>query len=170
MEQPKTRLFLSIPLLILALLGCKKPLDNPESVDPIYRELVDASEKIKKSMEDQKKALAASKEELKKPDLTVGEKRQILKEISSTDKRIRLMDQDQKFFELRAQSRIAHVREVYPARFEKDLPWPNPDEIAQFEANKRLRGASRNWADNVPKLKYGPDKSAAKAEKAEEKH
>lgn len=173
MEHRKTRLFLSIRLLFTLLslvfitIGCKKQLDQPELVDPIYIELVDASEKIKSNMKEEEKLLAESKKELNKSDLTVGEKRQVLKEIASSDKKLRLMAQDQKFFELRANSRVAHDREVYPARFEKDLPWPNPEEIAQFEANKRLRGASRNWADHIPKLKYGPDKSAHKAEQAE---
>ena len=170
MEHRKTRLFLPISLLatLLILSGCKKPLDNPELVDPIYIELVDATAKIKKNMEEEEKQLIEAKKELQKADLTVGEKRQVLKQLSAGDKKLRLMEQDRKFFELRAKSRIVHVREIYPARFEKDLPWPNPDEIAVFEANKRLRGASRNWADNVPKLKYGP--KPAEKPKAEAAH
>ena len=167
-EHRKTRLLLLIPLLNLAILcvSCKKALEHPELSDPIYNELTQASAAIKKGIEEEKKALVGWKEDLKKPDLTVGEKRQILKQIAGSDKKLRLMEQDQKFFELRAKSRLIHVYEVYPARFEKGLPWPDPDELAEFEANKRLRGASRNWADHIPKLKYGPEKTAVKPESA----
>lgn len=169
-EHRKTRLFLPISLLfmLLILVGCKKPLENPELVDPIYIELKDAAEKIRDNLKEEQKALNEAKKELKETDLTVGEKRQVLKQISAGERKMVLMKQDRKFFELRSKSRIKHVQEVYPGRFEKDLPWPDLEEIAVFEANKRLRGASRNWADNIPKLKYSPEKPAAKVEEAAE--
>lgn len=171
MEHRKTRLFVPITLLttLLFLAGCKKELENPELSDPIYVELSGASAAIEKNIKDETETLKGWRADLKKPDLSIGEKRQILKQISNSDKKIRLMEQDQTFYQIRAKSRLQYVKETYPARFEKGLPWPDPDELAEFEANKRLRGASKNWSDRVPKLNYGPEKAAAKATQPESK-
>lgn len=162
MEHHFLRLFLIIALLFIS--GCKKPLESPELQDVIYLEISDAIKKTDAQMQEDRKALTKDKEDLKKPDLTLGEKRQLLKEIANMEKRLQMMEQDLTFMQIRLKTRYKHISEVYPRRFEQGLPWPDPEELEQWEAHKKLQHAPKNWSDRIPKLRYGPEKGASAVE------
>ena len=59
--------------------------------------------------------------------------------------------------------RLLESRLAYEKAFQKEEPWPNPEEYAAYKANKELRAANLNWNKRVPKLKDRIDQFNEKA-------
>lgn len=158
-------------LLLLGLAACEKPLAEPEKVDPIYSDLeaqLKAAQTIHatelKALEDARKHL----ESLGPRDM--GRKRTQF-EVFEREKKVRRLAERELYHQLLIDKRLEYVRKVYPKKYEAKEPWPDPAEVDQYKTNKRLKSASRNWADRVPKLKdrISAVQKAEKVEKAAEK-
>lgn len=172
-EHCKTRLF--VLTLLLTLAGCKKPLEQPETVDPIYLKLSATAANYQKLITDEEAAQESAKKSLLKTDLTAGEIRQARKDIASRDRRMRLMTQDQRYAQIRARSRLIKDREKYTERYDKDLPWPDTEEVSEFDVSERLiKARTQKWEDHLPKTNVGakaepPNPEAAESAKPTEK-
>jgi hypothetical protein len=140
-------------LMLLATAGCKKPHPNPEQLDPIYgdfiKEVAQADKSIKEE-EDQIKSVEAKLAALQPRDILRGS---LSRELSGRKKRLVGLQERRLYFETRAEKRKAHAQREYLAAFEKDEPWPDPEEFSAYLAVKKLQSASRNWDDRVPRLK-----------------
>lgn len=179
MEQRKTlrsefiRLICLACLCVITLAGCKKPIENPESVDPIYSDLVAMGAGIRGKAEAQKKKIAELEAQIEKLEPRNPDKRRTIHEKQNLELGLLLMEQDATYYEIRAEQRRLYDKEAYMKAFKNDLPWPPDGEFQQYKEAKKLRNASRNWDDSVPKAtqynKVNPEKKKAKEEKKEEK-
>lgn len=159
-------------LVLFTLVGCKEPVPNPELRDPIYADLKAQLAATTTDLEAQKKTLADLKASLPKLDVLSIELRQARRQIAHASKRVSELEQMKMYYEIRMEQRKAFDERDYMRAFEKDLPWPDPDEFARYKEVKSLRTASRNWDDRVPKmtrnLKAQPGASKPKQEKKAE--
>lgn len=163
-----------LPLLATVLLfnGCKpKPIENPELIDPIYSDLMSLSAAATAKAEAQKKKIAELEESMKgmadrDPDL-----KRTRHEKSNLERGLIQIEQDAEYFEIRAQQRRLYDKEAYLKAFRAEKPWPDPAEFEEYQEQKKLRAASRDWSERVPKLQgYNkPDPNAKPAKKAEPK-
>lgn len=137
---------------ILLCLGCEKPISEPETIDPIYKDLVSTIEKKKSELEAQMK----KKEELEKKmalaQPRTQEVRAIKKEYSTCIQNIQNLNQSIQFYQIRAERRKFTSRMTYQIAYRTKKPWPDPSEYEKYQLNKRLNEASREWNDRVPKL------------------
>ncbi|RYZ70332.1 MAG: hypothetical protein EOP05_13465 [Proteobacteria bacterium] len=159
-------------MLLSTLSGCKpKPIDNPEAIDPIYADLNALNAAATAKAEAQKKKIAELDEEVSKLSGRDPDLKRTLHEKGNLERGLKQIEQDALYFEVRATQRRQYDKEAYLKAFREGKPWPDPAEFKEYEEQKKLRAASRDWSERVPKLTgYNkPDPNAKPAKKAEAK-
>ncbi len=166
MDNLSFRIVMIISLFFV--LGCKKPLENPETIDPIYNEFLkmekdnDALFKLRSS------ELDIIKKDWESSDTLSGRKKTAKARYFAKLKEVEKAEQQSKYYRLRAKTRKMEARKAYRAAFNSDLPWPPPEEYESFLAENRLKNSSRSWDSRVPRWNQRLQ-SAAKEAKAEAK-
>jgi hypothetical protein len=139
-------------IVIFGLSGCKRPHSNPETLDPIYADMLAEVRAAENTIQNEQKEIEALKAKiaaLKPRDIMRGS---FGRELLSREKKVRSYKERKTYFETRAEQRKAYVQREYLAAFEKDETWPNPADYQTYLATKKLQSVSRNWDDRVPKL------------------
>jgi hypothetical protein len=159
-----------IAIALLFCLACTRPQSNPELSDPIYQDLKAQEANSSKAIEGKKKELEAAEKEAEKPDLEPMALKQNRKTRFALEKTLRLLEQDHTYFEIKAAERKDLDAHTYPESFKTKSPWPPKGEIEAYATEQRLRNASRNWNDRVPKPANAPkpETTEKKAEKKKE--
>lgn len=145
--------FRLVLLLVFFVLGCEKPLENPESVDPIYKDYLAEAANAKKAAEEEKKALETLIEEVSELKPRDPSAKKVIAKRFAQEKKILKLEERAKYYELRAESRKRYDQEAYRKAYKAKQPWPDPAEIEQYKTVRRLHDAPRNWDARVPKLK-----------------
>lgn len=160
------RLFLFL-FLFAGLSGCKKPIPDPEALDPIYRDLKGLADSKKKEWEESIKAKEAALKALEKEKPNTLEKKLAQRDYDKANSKIAQLEQEAHYFEIRAQRRRVEDKVNYMEAFKNDKPWPPPDEYPAWLVNRKLAEAPRTWGTDLPKLYNngaGPKKPAKKPE------
>jgi hypothetical protein len=153
-----SRLTLLLIATSLVLISCKpKPIDNPESLDPIYSDLIAQSAAATAKAESQKKKIAELEETISGLDNRDPALKRTIVEKQNLERGLIQIEQDAKYFEIRANQRRQYDKEAYLKAFREQQPWPDPSEFEEYQTQKKLRHTSRDWSERVPKLQ-GYDK------------
>jgi hypothetical protein len=164
-------------LATLCLVGaskCEKPEPNPEGRDPIYQDLAALQKSTEGDLATESKKLDDLDKEIGAMKTRDSAKLHAMGVRSSMEKRILQMKQMAQYYEIRATERKAYDEKDYLEAFNAERAWPDPATVAEYQARKKLRNASRNWEDHVPKstrymAKPTGDKKAEKKEGGEKK-
>lgn len=147
-----TMRILLLLMTILFLASCRREDPNPELSDRIYqdlqREVVDIGGLIDAAT---KKKEEATKD-LAKSGVRTMERKNAQIEIRKQDMIIQKLSELKEYYEIRAKMRLHEGRRLYRIAFQEGKVWPDPKEYEAYLVNKRLRAASRNWNDRVPKI------------------
>ena len=155
---------------LLTISGCRSEDPNPELSDPVYKFLIDQGNALRPALENEKKKLEESEKALTKMDVNTAERKQSLKELQKTKGNIARLQQELDYSDIRRERRRVEARRDYKIAYSKGEAWPNPSEFEHFMTQQRLRKASRNWAERVPKLQDRINKAWPKPDvKAEKK-
>ncbi|GEM_PF-5032526 len=136
---------------VLFLLGCKKPLSNPENLDPIYTDLLKFEKDHYAVYKTKLSELEVIKKDWQSSEALSGRKKTAKARYFATEEEAEKALQTSKFYKLRANTRKQEARKAYLIAFNKDQPWPPPDEYQSFLAENRLKNSSRTWDSRVPK-------------------
>lgn len=136
----------------VCLVGCKSKLENPELVDPIYKDLSQQVETIQREIEAEAKAMDKAKKEMEAAAPRSREKVVARRDFMKFKERVERLTQNLRYYEIRRDRRKAEDQKSYAIAFEKGEPWPNMEEYEQYLAVKRLREAPQIWDARVPKL------------------
>lgn len=151
--------------LFILVSACDKPMSEPETLDPIYKELlVDYSNAQKDVLEAEKKVEEAQLA-LEKVVPQTGQRRQAYGQYFEMKKRLDKAKQTEEFLQFRSKSRKYEARQAYIRAFEAKKSWPDPAEYSNYIAQKELKARSRNWRDRTPAydaIKAYQEKKAAK--------
>lgn len=145
-------LIFTILFLSSVLIGCNRPNPEPETLDPIYKDLVESHRKLEGKLAEQKKMLEDTLVDLKKAEAGSVEAKILKKDYSVTSQNIQNLTQQIAFIKIRAERRKFTDRMTYKYSFEAKKEWPDPREYSDYLLNKRLNEASRHWSDRVPRL------------------
>ncbi len=137
--------------LAFGIMGCKRPMQNPELIDPIYMELLKES----KTHDDVKKAkqaeMEAIKAEMKDADPRSGRGKTAKSRYYSKEKEFYFHQQMAVYYKLRARTRKYEARDSYLKAFSEGKAWPDPKEYEDYQAQVALRKGNRLWDVRVPK-------------------
>ncbi|MBX3020473.1 MAG: hypothetical protein KF799_02250 [Bdellovibrionales bacterium] len=138
--------------LYLGVLGCSKEDPIPEVRDPIYKDLEARFNAHTKKVEELDKAVEDLKKDLAKTDPNTLEKKDVQRDIAKNRAQRAEADQWARYYRIRTERRKFEARQDYKKAFAKGEEWPNPREYSDYQVNRRLVEAPRNWAMRVPKL------------------
>lgn len=134
------------------MLSCaKKPIESPWTLDPVYSDLVAQQAGATAKVEAQKKKIEDLSGELSKLQGRNPQLKRTALQKANLERGLLQLEQEAKYFEIRAEQRRLADKEAYAKAFKADLPWPDPAEYAEYQELKKLRTSSRNWEDKVPK-------------------
>lgn len=136
----------------MLLTGCKKELENPELIDPIYNSIVSERKSVEKALKDENSKLATLSKELKSIKPRSIERKVNIRETQKSKQLILKLQQHHKYLEIRQERRRVESRRNYRMALENNLPWPDKNEYKRYQTHQRLRIASMNWNERVPKL------------------
>lgn len=139
-------------ILMFSLVACTKEDPNPELRDPIFKDLEKRRDEHQKNANEAAATLKTLYEKLEKVEANSIEKKDIQKDIAKNKAKNLESDQWYRYYKIRAERRRITGRESYREAFAKGEEWPNPREYSDYQVNRRLVEASRNWNARVPKL------------------
>jgi hypothetical protein len=138
------RYFIS-SLFLFSVLACSKPNPNPESLDPIYADLLEMGNSTHAAVEAAKKDLEEHEKEQKDAIPQTGQNKYAQKRVEEALARINKLEQMEGYYQLKAKSRLKEDRISYLKAYKEKKPWPPPEEWESYQAEKRLRDAPKNW-------------------------
>lgn len=132
-------------VLSLLVISCNKPDPHPELKDPIYSDVTATLASTTQALEAEKKTLDEHLKALGDVVPQTGQIKYAQKRVDESRARIIFLEQEKQYLELKRTARQREARQSYTTAFKKGETWPNPAEWRAYEAEKRLRGAKRNW-------------------------
>jgi hypothetical protein len=136
--------FLVLLLTTICLFGCNKPNPNPELADAIYLDLADQAKDAKSACESEKKKLEGFKKEL--DEIKPGEGiKYAQKRYFESEARVQRLDQQAKFLDIKAESRLRYTKVEYMKAFQAGKPWPSPEEVEAYKKYKEVSVVPKGW-------------------------
>lgn len=154
--------------LILFLFACdEKPIPNPELSDLIFKDLVTEAKtaeanygQLLKENNDLKQSLSVL------PPRDPGKER-LKQQVLASNQKLLMAATSREYFKLRAEMRLNYIKQTYPKYFAERRSWPDQSEYQQYQTNKKLRTAPREWSAHLPKLeKPGSEKHTQQKKEA----
>jgi hypothetical protein len=161
-------IFLALAICI-CLTGCNRPLSHPESVDPVYLDLQKDSAKLLEKIKTLKEDAQKAKNDFEEAPIRTSQRQDAEDEYYRYVHKIQKLEENYRYLALTTQSRLHEVRQNYPKVFEEKKPWPNEEEYALYQVEKRLKNMPREW-DPEKRIKKRAPASKPAASAAEGAH
>lgn len=155
----------TLVLFTLIASGCNRANPTPEVLDPIYADLVQRSVLAKAAAEGAKEEAKKLREELEKLPARDITRRKTQEDIGKQDSRHNVAEQEALYYEIRAEQRKQYARTEYMKAFEKNEPWPDPNDFETYKLQRKLRDAPREWSSKIEKTDRYNRKSPEDARK-----
>lgn len=131
--------------LTIFILGCNKPDPNPELKDGIWLDMQAQLQITQKNIADFQKQAEEHKADLAKVKPQTGQIKYAEKRYWQTKNHIDLLLQQEAYWKIRMDERAKFAKKEYLRAFKDGKPWPDPNEISEYMAEKRLRQAKQQW-------------------------
>lgn len=150
--RPYSKLTILVLIVASCLVSCRSKNPQPETLDPIYADLVATSAGLNSKAEAQRKKIEDLKMSLEKMPPRDPARKRTTKEMYDLERGLVQMEQQAKYFEIRAEQRKEYAKRAYDQAFDEGKDWPDPQELADYKEFQRVKHAPRNWEDRVPKM------------------
>jgi len=139
---------------------------HPETVDPVYRDLKREANKAFGLYKDKEKKVLEAKKAYEEAPIRTGQRLEAQEEYFQELKEQQNYSEKYRYLALKAELRQKHDNVVYPTYFKEKKPWPNPEDYNEYELEKRLSSAPREW-DPENRIKQRELASQAKKKEKE---
>ncbi|MBC7372331.1 MAG: hypothetical protein H7326_12235 [Bdellovibrionaceae bacterium] len=136
---------LMLLVLYFMVMACNKPNPNPELSDEIYSDLSSNAEAAKKDVESEKKKLEGFKKDLGAVVPQSGKIKYAQKRFFESGANLARLEQQAKFFELKAQARLKYTKLEYLKAFKDGKPWPTPEELESYKTYNLMSKKDPSW-------------------------
>lgn len=148
---PYSKLTILLLFVAITVVSCRSRNPNPETLDPIYADLNSNATALRTKSDAQQKKIEELEATLEKMAPRDPARKRTSKEMYDLKRGLVQMEQQAKYFEVRAEQRKAYARKAYDRAFDEGRDWPDPKEFAEYKEFNRLKFAPRNWEERVPK-------------------
>lgn len=145
------QLWIGIILVAWLVTGCSRPHPEPEKLDPIYLDLKAEESKAQTAAEALADEIKIGKEELAKLPPRDPGRRKAEQDLRNQTSQLIQIEQMQQYYQIRAKQRVAYARDEYLKAFERNQPWPKPEDFEAYKKSKQLQSIDKNWSSRVPK-------------------
>lgn len=156
------RLILLSVLLLSIAVACNKPEPNPENQDKIYLDLQTELAETQKKATETESSLSDYKVKLKDVVPQTGQIHYIRKRVFESEKQLDKLNQQIKYWTLRLDSRKEFVRRKSLEAFYKGEKWSDEKEFEEYETQKRMFHARREWSGRERRESFLEEEAKAK--------
>lgn len=128
------------------LAGCDKPNPHPETLDPIYSDLVKLQKDAESQLAARKKDLEAFEVEAKAAKPQTGQIKYATKRVNETKAEINRLSQLADYYGIKIDSRKEYAFKDYLKAYKEKRAWPDPKEYEEYLVQRRLETSSRTWS------------------------
>ncbi len=132
--------------IVFFLFGCNKPSSSPETLDPIYADLLKQTEESKKVILEIKALIRDQEKEMTQAVPQTSQAARARKRLYDLKEKLIYAEQDSKFLEMKTASRKKFDRERYLEAWKEKRPWPEPKEYQAFKEAERASRAKTTWS------------------------
>lgn len=157
-------------ILLIFSSGCNKPNAHPELLDPIFIEIQQKVEQTKKKVDEDRKNVDNAMEEVSKAKPQTGEKVRAVKKLTEMNERLVKSVQNQKYWQVKLESRRLDDRESYLKAWHAHENWPDHINTKEYFDKNKLEQQYPSWdvkkrmAETGTKMSIPPD-AKGKADK-----
>ena len=137
----KTSLLL---LILLSLIGCRKPLQHPEGADPVYHDLKREANRAYGAYKDREKAAQQAKKAFDEAPIRTGQRQSSQEDYFAALHEQEKYAQKYRYLALKAEYRQKRDVSIYPSYFKDNKPWPDPQEYKDYESKSDSRRRQEN--------------------------
>lgn len=147
------------------MVGCNKAIPNPETLDPIYNDLLKRLDEQKKELEAERQIFNEHEKALKAVVPQTGQIKYASKRYWESVNRMNKISQMIRYLEFKAQTRKRISRAEYSKAFRLEKPWPDPAEFKQYMAQRKVVEIRRSWDLNTRFAELGLSRTPASSKK-----
>lgn len=136
----------TLAILALCVIACNRPMENPESIDPIYLDLIKTQKEFEDLAKSEEKTLEEHREALSRVQPQTGQVKYATKRVEESLARINSLKQEAQYYRLKSEERREEARREYGQAFENDKGWPDPNDYEAYLSVKKLRESPKNWS------------------------
>lgn len=133
--------------------ACKKPVENPELQDIVYKDFVTEADRIKKEIESKLKEIEANKKKIESANAIEGEKKLAQENIFNLKNEIFKLQQKENYYKYSAESRKIFIRKQSLESFKKGERWAPQDIKDDYFAIKEAETRPKKWLRGEASLK-----------------
>ncbi len=148
--------YLIISIFFAFLAGCTAPDPNPELKDVVYIDLAKELELTKKSIEQTEKELEDRALAAQKSVPQSGQLKALEKKVFETQNYLQKLGQQKQFFEIKLELRKNLVGSKYNESLKGGRPWPDPEEVSNYNLRLKLHREQIGWEKNKGIVKNVP--------------
>lgn len=130
----------------LMLSGCNQPLANPETIDPIYKDISKRVSDAENAVKDQQKELETLKADMEKAGIRTGQREFTRDDYFAGKKKLQKLMEKYRYWKIEKDKRLEKVKVDYFAAYEKEEEWPHPDEYKEWKLERKLKDLPRDWS------------------------
>lgn len=153
-EQFMNYLFLLV--FLLACSSCKQRDDAPEKKDLVYLDLAKELELTQKSISSAEKELTEGQQLLSSVIPQSGQLQPLEKKVFSFENNLARLKQQRQFFEIKLELRKSYVFKKYEESLNGGKPWPDLEEIKNYQSSLKLNRDKIDWDKNKGIVKSVP--------------
>lgn len=136
---------IGLTLILTVIVSCDKPNAEPERLDPVYFELEKEASAVEAEIKKAEKDLESFEKDAKLVVPQTGQRKFAEKRVFESRNKLERLEQLKKYWELKLESRKKWDREHYLKAYNKKEPWPDPKEFEEYQIQRKLEQAPRNW-------------------------
>ena len=155
-----------ILIAIVSLVGCRKPLEHPEANDPVYKDLRKEADAAYVTYKDREKKVVAARKALDSARAGTGQRLDALEQYFTNLDEQEKYSEKYRYLALKAELQRKYDISVYPQIFADKKPWPDKEQYEEYEVEKRLATAPKEW-DPDDRIRQRQLASEAKKKAAE---
>jgi hypothetical protein len=162
-------LFLFITLLFM---GCKKPMEHPENSDPVFNDIRKQSGKVFIDYKNKEKDVQSAKKAYEEAPIRTGQRQETHDEYFNQLNELQKLGERYRYLALKLEDQRKFDIKLYHEGYKTNEEWPNSRISSNYELEKRLANAPREWSpeNRIRERELSKEKArmpAATSEKSE---
>jgi hypothetical protein len=129
----------------VSLSSCHRILTQPEKSDPIYLDISKDAESTAMELASLEKSIDKAKTAYDQAPIRTGLRSDARDEYFQLLSKKQLLLEKYRYLAIKAEIQQRNDRKTYIEALKDKKPWPNPEEITEFQVHKSLESAPREW-------------------------
>lgn len=138
-------IYLALLVILMAISGCKKPIEHPEALDPIYLDIQSQESAKKSQLEGEQKKLQEAELEMRQVKPQTGQSKVLTSRYFEAKNAVSRTEQELEYLKLALRSRKKAAIRDYLNHYNKNEDWHPENQAQEYQSYKKLRFTRVNW-------------------------